>query len=446
MVKRGGVAPYFLPDPALGWLLRASGGLGVWISELPPGEEGPRAERVVDAEHLSVAQITGVDRRLERARDSDEGGSEPMDGGTLVFRTAGGVAAGVLLPGTPDAASIARVGHDLDGLVTGLRRRPDAVAAAQAQGDEAAFESAASVGLRLAYQLERSLGAEVVVVAREVGGVRVAGVSGRGDGRLADTVLPPDSALARVATGAAGQHIVSDDPLGDVVPDRRERQGAMLLVPIPAGAETVGAVAIHIPTGAEPSGAARAELIEALAQAGPRLAAAFAEDRSRNAAVLDPLTGLLNRRGLDALLCRGDGEAGTTGALIFVDLDRFRVLNDALGSLAGDAVLLHLARILREQVRGSDSPARIGGEEFAVWLPDASLELALRVAERIRIKLGTTPWDWKGRHWPLSASFGVAACPETGRSVEQLGAQAAGALEAAKRSGRNRVEAAARAV
>ena len=85
-------------------------------------------------------------------------------------------------------------------------------------------------------------------------------------------------------------------------------------------------------------------------------------------------------------------------------------------------------------------PARIGGEEFAVWLPRTELDVGARIAERIRIKLGTTPWDWRGRSWPLSASFGVAACPETSRSVANLPAQADAALYVAKNSGRNRVE------
>ncbi|HET8623082.1 MAG TPA: GGDEF domain-containing protein, partial [Gemmatimonadales bacterium] len=104
--------------------------------------------------------------------------------------------------------------------------------------------------------------------------------------------------------------------------------------------------------------------------------------------------------------------------------------------------LIHFARILREQVRSGDIPARIGGEEFAIWLPGATLDLGKRIAERVRIKLGTTSWEWQGRHWPLSASFGVAACPETNPDLENLPAQADAALYVAKRSGRNRVEAA----
>jgi PleD family two-component response regulator len=68
----------------------------------------------------------------------------------------------------------------------------------------------------------------------------------------------------------------------------------------------------------------------------------------------------------------------------------------------------------------------------------------MRIADRIRIRLGTTPWDWQGRPWPLSASFGVASMPETCRSVQNLAAQADAALMVAKKDGRNRVEAARR--
>jgi diguanylate cyclase (GGDEF)-like protein len=101
---------------------------------------------------------------------------------------------------------------------------------------------------------------------------------------------------------------------------------------------------------------------------------------------------------------------------------------------------MHFARIIREQIRSGDVGARIGGEEFAVWLPGTGLELGARIAERIRLKLGTTPWDWQGKAWPLSASFGVAACPDTADQVADLLGQADAALYVAKNSGRNRVE------
>ena len=81
---------------------------------------------------------------------------------------------------------------------------------------------------------------------------------------------------------------------------------------------------------------------------------------------------------------------------MYADLDRFKLLNDTLGHPAGDAALIHFARIIQGQIRAVDIAARIGGEEFAIWLPKADLEVGSRIAERIRIKLGTTPWDWNG--------------------------------------------------
>ena len=439
--SRGDLSSHLLPEPALGWLLRANGAVGIWVTELAEGEEGPRNERIVDAERLSVAQIAAVDRRLEQARDQEQGGAERLEGGTFLFRAGGGVAVGLLLPVDRAMAGVADVEHDLDRLLEAVRRRPQIVALAQAQTQEASLESAGSVGLRLAYQLERSLNGEVVVVAVDERVVRVIGVSGRADRRLLDAVLPPQGDLALVALGQMGETLSSGDPLSTVVSDRRQRQGVTLLTPIRVGSDRdpTGAVAIHLPSGEDLTGPARAELMAALNNAGPRLAKALIGDRAKRQAKSDPLTGLANRRGLEEALGQVDVREG---ALIYVDYDHFKQLNDTLGHDAGDAALGHLARVIREQVRAGDTAARIGGEEFAVWLPRASLALGMRIAERIRIKLGTTPWDWHGRHWPLSASFGVAACPETNRSIDNLPGQADAALYVAKRSGRNRVEAA----
>ena len=437
-----GTAPHLLPDPALDWLRRAHQGLGVWVTELDPREEGPRAERIVDAERLSVTQIVAVDRRLERARDQEQSGAERMDGGTLVFHAQAGSAVGLLLPESFAPGQLDGVETDLRRLLEGVRRKPQIVALTQAQSQEASFESLGSVGLRLAYQLERTLDNQVVVVARDTGGVRVIGVSGRGDRRLLDSFLPTESELAQVAQGTMESHISDSDALGGAVADRRSRSASVLLLPITRELETVGAVAVWLPGGREPTGAVRAELMEALANAAPRMARALEADRQKRAATVDSLTGLHNRRGFEEIFKLTT--TGHAGALLYADLDQFKKLNDALGHLAGDAALVHFGRIVREQIRSGDVPARIGGEEFAVWLPETSLDLGARIADRIRVKLGTTAWSWQGRVWPLSASFGVAACPETTTRLENLPAQADAALYVAKRTGRNRVERAGR--
>jgi diguanylate cyclase (GGDEF)-like protein len=445
-----GVAPHLLPEPALEWLRRSHEALGVWLTELDPREEGPRAERIVDAERLQVAQIVAVDRRVERARDQEQSGVERMESGILVFHAAGGAAVGLLLPILSDAATLAVAEDDLKRLLEGVRRRPQIVELAQAQADEASPESASSVGLRLAYQLERALDAQVVVAARELPDtlvrdprtpdlrVRVIGVSGKGDRRLLDTLLPEGSPLGEVALGNRGEGLVDGDPVGGVVADRRQHDGSVLLRQIRSAGETLGAVAIWPPGGRQPVGAAEAELTAALENAGPRLYRARKFDQQRNRASADRLTGLLNRRGLEEVMARQGG--AKTGALIYADLDRFKALNDSLGHPAGDAALVHFSRIIQGQIRAVDAAARIGGEEFAVWLPGTELDTGTKIAERIRIRLGTTSWDWQGKTWPFTASFGVAGCPETSQSLANLAAQADAALYVAKNSGRNRVE------
>lgn len=438
---RDGVAPHLLPDPALEWLRRAHQALGVWITELDPGEEGPKAERIVEPERLSVAQIVAVDRRLERARDQEQSGVERLEGGMLVYHAQAGAAVGLLLVEGSDPTALAVVEDDLRRLLEGVRRRPQIIALTQAQSQEASLESVGSVGLRLAYQLERTLDAQVVVVALDTSGVKVIGVSGRGDRRLLDSFLPPESELARIADGSLESLLSKGDPLGGVVPDRRHRPGSILLLPMRRHHQAVGAVAIWLTGGREPVGAARAELMEALDNAAPRIARALLADQARHAATVDPLTGLHNRWGFDETFRLN---TANDGALVYADMDRFKSLNDTLGHPAGDAALVHFARIIREQIRAVDVAGRIGGEEFAVWLPETGLDLGGKIAERIRIKLGTTAWDWRGRQWPLTASFGVAACPETSPSRDNLPAQADSALYVAKRSGRNRVEKAGR--
>src|SRR5256886_15350397 len=93
---------------------------------------------------------------------------------------------------------------------------------------------------------------------------------------------------------------------------------------------------------------------------------------------------------------------------IYADLDHFKKLNDTLGHAAGDSALRHVARILEAAVRDKDLVARIGGEEFAVWMPHTPLASGLEVAERIRATVESTTWRWSGEAYPLTISCGVA--------------------------------------
>ena len=91
-------------------------------------------------------------------------------------------------------------------------------------------------------------------------------------------------------------------------------------------------------------------------------------------------------------------------------------------------------------IRDKDLVARIGGEEFAVWMPHTPLASGLEVAERIRATVESTTWRWSGEAYPLTISCGVAAYPDTVRDLANLQGTADAALYAAKQGGRNRVE------
>jgi diguanylate cyclase (GGDEF)-like protein len=433
-----GVEPMLAPDPALRWLALARNALGAWAStSVSNGEQPIRWQRALPGGRLSTAVSATVEERLATLCLQTGSGTERLDAGTLVYSSATGLGAGLLLPADTAAGVLREAQDDLTALLDGLARRP-LMDQAIAEGDSP-VESLGSIGLRLAYQMERILAAEVIVAVDTQTGVRVIGTSSRADRRLLDNLAQPGSPMFQVARGEVPSLTSIADPLGGIVPDRRSHFTPAIVYPIKAGDETVGAVAIWTDDDGAPIGPVIAEVQEALRNAGPRMARARKLEEEGNAAVTDPLTGLRNRRGLDEEMHR---VGISQGSLIYADCDKFKLLNDTLGHPAGDAALVHFARLIHDTIRGADVAARIGGEEFAIWLPGASLMYGAKVAERIRIRLGTTAWDWQGRSWPLSASFGVAAVPDTTRSIANLPAQADAALLEAKRQGRDRVEAA----
>lgn len=157
----------------------------------------------------------------------------------------------------------------------------------------------------------------------------------------------------------------------------------------------------------------------------------------------DPLTGLYNRRRLESMARSALHDAHARNhslALLWIDVDHYKQVNDRYGHQAGDAVLRELARLLRRELRPGDHAARFGGDELVVALPDMDGERAAALAERLREQMHAAdllaPYDAGAA---LTVSIGVAAFPDDGLNIEQLTEAADHAMYAAKRGGRNRV-------
>jgi diguanylate cyclase (GGDEF)-like protein len=175
------------------------------------------------------------------------------------------------------------------------------------------------------------------------------------------------------------------------------------------------------------------------AQAAIALENAHLHQLVQEQAVTDELTGLANRRQfLDALeheLARS-ARTGETTSLVLCDLDDFKLVNDRFGHPAGDEALRVVGRVLRETVRELDVPARLGGEEFAVVLPNTTLDGAVRLAERIRVAIEQAAIVVGGHRIAVTVSLGVAAHAER-ETLEDLMQQADRCLYAAKEAGKN---------
>ncbi|MFG6464324.1 diguanylate cyclase domain-containing protein [Roseateles sp. DXS20W] len=157
----------------------------------------------------------------------------------------------------------------------------------------------------------------------------------------------------------------------------------------------------------------------------------------------DPLTDTLNRRAFDQALDHAHAwlRRGRGYALVMIDMDRFKQLNDTLGHAAGDAALRQMVRELQPCLREVDRFGRLGGEEFCVLLPDTDIAGAALVAERMRALVHATPLRWLEQDWPLSASFGIAEAQRDDADGAALLARADQALYRAKHQGRNVVQA-----
>jgi diguanylate cyclase (GGDEF)-like protein len=179
------------------------------------------------------------------------------------------------------------------------------------------------------------------------------------------------------------------------------------------------------------------------------LAAAFNDMATRIAAqkaaltemaISDPLTGLHNRRSFQVRLAEEIERTRRSQVpfTLLLDLDHFKQVNDRFGHQAGDQALQAVAAVLHQQLRAVDLPARIGGEEFAVLLPDTTGHGALEAAERLRAAIAAQPIPHPHATITVTASIGVAWCPAHADTGDGLLRVADQALYQAKRAGRNR--------
>ena len=264
------------------------------------------------------------------------------------------------------------------------------------------------------------------------------------------TPLPPGSPLPATLRGAeprsclavrsgrthrenGGRQALLSCPVCAPVP------GCSSCIPLTVGGEVIGSVLLSRP---DPYSEAEEQRIrESVGQAAPVLAnlrnLAVAEIR----AATDGLTGLPNKRAVTDALKRTFAQAATTKAplaLILLDLDHFKQVNDQRGHAVGDQVLANVGATLRGVLRARDFAGRNGGEEFALLLPDTEIDAALEIAERVRGAIAEI--SLPGTDVSVTASIGVAGFPGQASTLDRLERLADAALYLAKRQGRNRVE------
>jgi len=435
-------------EHTLDLLRRAHGARAGWAVGLDDSEVEVLGREEVDGaareRGAALVQLASVDGRAHVAR-------EPA--GSYVAVGDFPFGAGLLLA-QPDATpeNAAAVTEELRRIVAGMRltqlreagEQPAQLVSKQLAaiaGGGQTLDGIAKAGVVLAQQFTQR-GAAIVLqaIGPASGTLRIVAVSTAADSRLEGLVLPPAAPAVRAVT--SGVPVVSrgaEDVFGTALPDRRRQDRAGTAYPLFDGHFAIGALVVMGPQ--LPPGTPVAEQLQRLvAELGSRLPAARAIFEAEQRAVSDPLTGLRNRRELERALNLQTSKAPPIATLIYADLDHFKRLNDTLGHAAGDAALRHVARILEGAVRDKDLVARIGGEEFAVWMPHTPMVSGLEVAERIRATVESTTWRWSGEPYGLTISCGVAAYPDMVRDVANLRGAADAALYAAKQRGRNRVE------
>jgi len=292
-------------------------------------------------------------------------------------------------------------------------------------------------------------GVAVAVAGDEAGRGSVLVVDDTGPApRISGTFAEGDSRLAM-----AMKHAV-DLRYDDL---RREREKLPLLTageewrtaprsaavfPLVADGRALGAVAAWHPEPAK-FGEKETELLRLLCSIAPMpLRSARQYEALDQRAHTDPLTGMPNRAAFEerlATLTHVFDRYARPFAVLVLDVDFFKKFNDTHGHEAGDRVLQHVAAVVRQTVRDVDTPARLGGEEFVVLMPETGLRASHDAGERIRRSIEARSVSWNGRPLSVTVSIGAAACPDCTAAAGEVLKLADGALYRAKADGRNRV-------
>jgi diguanylate cyclase (GGDEF)-like protein len=364
---------------------------------------------------------------------------------------------GMVPPGAETAA--VRAGHHLSTLLSLLKARHAvrrAEAGLRAMGEAMKTLPGALELNEFAAQLAAAVragtgaaGAAVAMVTDEGGGrgkvLHVAGDSipmdaeafGEGDSRLA-LAVKHGVELSHADLRREGDRL----PLLTATERWEAPPRSAAVLPLMLDGRAMGAVVAWHP---EPGrfGDREMEIVRLLVSVAPlpmRSARRFEALDQR--ASTDPLTGLANRSTFDARLASLSSyfdRYARPFSVVALDVDFFKKFNDTWGHEAGDRVLQHVAELLRATVRDVDLPARMGGEEFVVLLPETTLRQAMDAAERIRRTLEAKAVIWNGHPLRVTASLGVSACPDCTASPAEVLAQADAALYRAKDAGRNQV-------
>ncbi len=253
-------------------------------------------------------------------------------------------------------------------------------------------------------------------------------------GRVARLVLDKNKAVAVADVTKTG--------LPPANPERQYKTKSFMSCPISIGDRAIGVMNFTDKPGGETFDRSSIDLFQAIA---PQLAVAIDRASLKHRAgelaqisVTDSLTGLLNRRYIEARLAeeiKRSNRHGFPMSFMMLDVDHFKSYNDEFGHPAGDEALKLVGAVIRDTLRGADVAARFGGEEFSILLPQTKIDEALAIAERIRQNIEHTNFQ----HRLVTVSIGVASCSAELCVSADLVSAADKALYESKRQGRNRV-------